>query len=58
MLFIQKPHTGTSGFEPGVTAQISPPDWTIPGYSLEYTLGIVWKLPDYNPGYTLSAPRV
>ena len=22
---------------PGVTAQINPPDWTIPGYSLDYT---------------------
>ena len=31
----------------GVTAQINPPDWTIPGYSLDYT-----------PGYTLGAPRV
>ena len=33
---------------PGVTAQINPPDWTIPGYSLDYTLGIVWELPDYT----------
>ena len=44
----------------GVTAQKNPPppDWTIPGYSLNYALGIVWELPDYTPGYTLGAPRV
>ena len=42
----------------GVTAQITPPDWTIPGYSLDYTLGIVWELPDYTPGYSLGDPRV
>ena len=39
----------------GVTAQINPSDWTIPGYSLDYTLGIIWELPDYTPGYTLGA---
>ena len=44
----------------GVTAQITPPppDWTIPGYNLDYTLGIVWELPDYTPRYNLGAPRV
>ena len=31
-----------------ITAQITSPDWTIPGYSLDYTLGIVWELPDYT----------
>ena len=48
----------TSKIGLGVTAQINPPDWTIPGYSLDYTLGIVWELPDYTPGYTLGAHRV
>ena len=37
-------------FHTGVTFQINPPDWTIPGYSLDYTLGIVWELSDYTPG--------
>ena len=26
-----------------------PPDWTIPGYNLDYTLGIVWEIPEYTP---------
>ena len=41
-----------------VTAQINPLDWTVLGYSLAYTLGILWELPDYTPGYILRAPRV
>ena len=46
-----------SAFHTGVTAQI-PPYWTVPGYSLDYTLGIIWELPDYNPVYTVGAPRL
>ena len=50
-LFFHNGAGGHFGFTPlkknaGVTAQITPPDWTIPGYSLDYTLGIVWELPD------------
>ena len=41
-----------------VTAQINPPNWTIPGSNLDYTLGIVWELTDYTPGYNLGALRV
>ena len=29
--------------------QMNPPDWTIPGYSLDYALGILWELPEYTP---------
>ena len=48
----------TLSYNTGVTAQNNPPDWTIPGYNLDYTLGIVCELPDYTPGYTVGAPRV
>ena len=39
---VDESHNNCLKQSPGVTAQINPPDWTIPVYSLVYTLGIVW----------------